>query len=171
MALEQPIDFQIDFGKLELEHLFDAIQPFELLFESAAAFPAEGPQSAPDRFQAYRVVIRRHARPVQQGHVAQLRAPVIDVLVVLEVAGDVADTDVEFEIVVADQRDTRRRQASGLLEALLLLRRCQLVVRCADFAAHGVQDPRVDDPALPGGVGDAAHEQVAAFVQDEEGVR
>ena len=120
-AFQEIVHLPVNFRKLEREHFFQAFQSHELLVEQAAAFAAQCPESAPDRLKAQRIAVGGHAGSLQQGHVAELYPPVIDLLVVSQVAGDFADADVELEVVIANQRDARRGQTAGLFESFLLL--------------------------------------------------
>lgn len=61
-------------------------------------------------------------------------------LIAFQTIGDFPDTNIQLEVVIADERDSRSSQPVGLFESVLLVGRGQFVVSIADFAAKSIDD-------------------------------
>ena len=120
----------------------ESIEDLEVLLKSDLGRHADRPQAAAERLESGRVVLGRHLRAVEQCHVAELHTPAIDAFVSLQPGDDVANADFQFEIVVADETDARRRQAICLPETVRSGRCGKFVVRRRDLAHKGVDDRR-----------------------------
>ena len=144
---EQPVEFGVNVGQALLQHFFQLVEQYLVLFGAELAFPAERPQATADRLRPERVVFRAHVRTLEQGHVTQLHSPEIDLIVTAQASNDFVDANLLFEIFVTDQRDVRSRQTAGLVEAALHLERNQLIVRRPDFLLKSLKRRRLRDAA------------------------
>ena len=164
---EESVEFSVKLGQAEGAFLGSAFEQRKFAFEVAGAGVAQGPQGRLEHGEADRVVVRGKSGATQQGRQAQLHAPMVDAVVVLEPVQDFADPDFEFEVVRTDQRDARRGEPGGFAEAVLDASGGQCVVSLASGTGEG-GGGFAAEAGEAGNFLKAEQKTVAQVAQDEE---
>ena len=103
--LKESVEFGVKLWQAQRAFDGGAFEQREFAFEVAVAGVAQRPQGRFEHRKADRVVVGGEPGAAEQGGEAQLHAPVIDAVVVLESVQDFADPDFKLKVVRADQRD------------------------------------------------------------------